>query len=133
MLNETMILIADDPTYMQMGQRFESGGNATLTQAAIVLAVIIAIVFAIWATLRLREKRDAEEVKSPIALFRSICRAHKLRYLDQHLLLKLAKTHELRHPAFVFVHRELFHEHQLASLNDRQRHRLAVLERRIYS
>ena len=53
-------------------------------------------------------KEKARAINSPLRLFWSLCRAHRLRLSQRWLLWRIAREYELKDPALLFVEPELF-------------------------
>ncbi|HUT09489.1 MAG TPA: hypothetical protein VMY42_03260 [Thermoguttaceae bacterium] len=80
------------------GRRIDSGELVTS------LLIVLSILLAVWLlsyTSSLRERRGA--YASPLRLFLSLCKAHRLAWSEQWLLWRVAKAQRLRDPARLFL------------------------------
>lgn len=110
------------------GRRFDFGDVLT---AVLILGGIGLAVWVLSYLLSLRERRRG--YSSPLGLFLSLCKAHRLRWSQRWLLWRLARSQRLRDPALLFVEPERF---QPASLGPTLRSRsdeLAQLRGRLFA
>lgn len=96
--------------FKQMGselrRRTTEGTGDDLALLAIVATVVPLFVVALYVLVKLQEKH--ENLKSPKALFRELCRAHGLDRASRNLLAQLALRHDLTDPARLFLEPERF-------------------------
>lgn len=92
------------------------------------LGLLIALLLVVWLLLRLIPwRRMPWAANSPLALFWSLCRAHRLRWTDRWLLWQIAKRQRLRHPASLFLEPERLEPATTGWLSPLQASRLASL------
>ncbi|HYW78881.1 MAG TPA: hypothetical protein VE890_04855 [Thermoguttaceae bacterium] len=109
-LIERAILLADANRWSNMSQRFQ--GQRTridlgdILTGLLVLGTAIAVFWLLSLVIRLQDRRRT--FNSPVALFVSLCRAHRLRWSEGWLLWRVAREYRLRDPAQVFVRPALF-------------------------
>ncbi len=124
--------VADIEVFRSMGNRFNPrrvrlDSHDLLIWLAIAAGVALAIF--VLSTLLSRQER-IRRYSSPRGLFRALCRAHELARGERRLLKRLARHHQLSHPARLFLEIERFdpgvlgpelqaHAEQFAALRDR--------------
>ena len=108
-LVEVQLLLGELGRYQHMGERFRRGGGGMSTTTAMLLLAALAVVLV--AVVWISKSIDARQRKgycSPRALFRELCHAHGLDRAGRSLLRKVARYHQLDHPASIFVEPTLF-------------------------
>ena len=102
-------LLADRSHFRQMGQSFRRGGSPWETTDVVTLAVVVLVIAAvIWLLVRVFGLQNRASYYSPGALFRELCRAHRLSWATRRLLRQLARSQRLSQPARLFVEPERF-------------------------
>jgi len=69
----------------------------------VVLSSVLLVLVALILSYRLHQRWKRAQLRDPKALFRELCRAHRLKRQSIRLLLELARCRQLKHPALVFV------------------------------
>lgn len=82
-------------------RRIDSGDVVT---GLLILAVIVAAVWLLSYLLTLHERRGA--YSSPLGLFLSLCKAHRLPWSQRWLLWRVARAQRLHDPARLFLESE---------------------------
>ena len=104
------ILLAESGHWSSMSQRFQ-GRHSRVDLNDILTGLLIlctAICVFWWLSLVIRFRDRHRTFSSPVALFLSLCKAHRLRWSQGWLLWRVARAHRLRDPAQMFVRPELF-------------------------
>ena len=107
------------PGQVLLGQGFEAarkglnkgfrGRPVDFSDIVTGVLVFLGIALAVWVlsyVLSLRERRRGRT--SPLGLFLSLCKAHRLRWAEQWLLWRVARAQKLRDPARLFLEPERF-------------------------
>jgi len=103
------LLWAETP-FETMGSHFR-GETATLYMDDLLICVLVIVGVVVAAGILYWLFTGTERVHRhyhPKALFRSLCRAHGIRFRDRLLLAQLARHHGLEHPARLFLEAERF-------------------------
>ncbi|MEE8450993.1 MAG: hypothetical protein V3R99_03730 [Thermoguttaceae bacterium] len=109
------ILLADASRWSNMSQRFR--GQRTridlndIMTGLLILCIAICVFWVLSVVIRLQDRHRT--FTSPMAMFLSLCKAHRLRLSQGWLLWRVARAHRLRDPALVFVRPELFNPARL--------------------
>jgi len=110
------------------GRRIESGEIVTVL--LIALSVLLALWLLSYAT-SLRERRRA--YASPLRLFLSLCRAHRLRWSERWLLWRVARAQRLRDPARLFLEPERLEARNLDASSRMHGEQLGRLRARLFA
>lgn len=130
---QTICLLAEDPTYMQMGRNFREGSQASRTmEVAVFAAGLVGLIFVMWLTHRLVERHKERQKTSPDALFIDLCRAHRLKRRDRRQLRSFAKNQLLPHPAMVFVTPDRLSDEEIEKCDQRMRDSLVDIRTRLF-
>ncbi|HVA46505.1 MAG TPA: hypothetical protein VNH11_09035 [Pirellulales bacterium] len=82
---------------------FDTSGLAT------ALMIFCLFFVSVWGVARVFVKSESQSNNnSSQALFRELCRAHRLSWLDWWFLLRLARHHHLSEPALLFLEPQRF-------------------------
>jgi hypothetical protein len=105
---------------VDFGRSFrEAEANFHWSNAALVVACIVAIGLAFSLAVRYLTWREGRRYRHPHQLFAELCRAHGLDRASRKRLQRLASAHKLADPARIFLEPERFETTQLgASFND---------------
>ncbi len=105
---------------LDFGRNFrEAETNFQWSNAALVVASIVAIGLAFSLVVRYLTWREGRRYRHPQKLFWELCRAHGLDRASRKRLQRLANAHQLRDPARVFLEPERFNATLLGtSFND---------------
>ena len=122
------ILLAQSSRWDSMSRGFR-GRRSRIDFDDVMLGLVIlgGVVAALWGLsllLRLQERRRG--YTSPLGLFLSLCKAHRLRWSQRWLLWRIVRSCRLRDPAQLFVRPELLNP---AALGPSFRLRAAELKR----
>ncbi len=97
------------------------------------LGLLLALLIAGWLLARLLPWRWMPwSANSPLALFWSLCRVHRLSWADRWLLWQIAKRQRLRQPASLFLEPERIEPAATAWLSPLQASRLESLAWRLF-
>jgi hypothetical protein len=101
-------LVAEGSRLKGLSSGFRQEGDPVDMRAVLVgLLIAAGFVVALWLLARLVERQSGgRRSNSPLGLFLSLCRAHKLRWPDRWLLWRVARHHRLADPARVFLEPE---------------------------
>jgi hypothetical protein len=131
-LAQTPALLAEQSRFMHMGRRFRHGGsNIDLNQLLLLLVACLLVAVAIWALSRFLIYCESRTYCSQRALFRELCRAHKLNWSSRRLLWQLVRWHRLACPAEVFVNPRRFDTQQLTGGLAARQHQITQLRDRV--
>jgi hypothetical protein len=118
---------------LDFGRNFrEAEQNFQWTNVVLVVAIILAIVFALWLLLNYIAEREGRSYHSPRKLFRELCHAHGLDRGSRQLLKRLASAHRLTHPSQLFLDPERFDVLQLDTTWVAERSTLESLRDQIF-
>ena len=108
-MNVTLFASDFEAFFRNVGSEF-SGKRAKLgwNDAGIMLSVVTVVVGLVFLLSRHLAKTEHQSLNNPKALFRELCKLHGLRLAERRALAKLAKLHQLEHPARLFVEPERF-------------------------
>lgn len=95
----------------------------------LVLAIVILAVCALSYLLKLQEQRRRT---SPLGLFLSLCKAHRLRWSQWWLLWRVARVQRLRDPARLFLEPERLEEPHLGRALQAHRAQLRQIRDRLF-
>lgn len=130
----SVIVLADFDVVRNMGHRFH-GKEAQLGMDDLFmgLAILLAVVALAWILSRFASRQDLHvRSNSPRALFRELCAAHQLERQDRGLLKRLARHHQLAHPAMLFLEAARFEPTALSARLASQASRLEKLRERLF-
>ena len=112
----------------------QQGGSQVGWQAvAVVVGVALALGLVVWLFCRWLSYRERKVVTSPRLLFGELCRAHRLRYGQRQLLVRLAREHDLAHPAKLFVEPALWNVRQLGAWGQQHEAEVHALRDKIFA
>ena len=130
----SIILLGDFDVVRNMGHRFH-GKEAQLgmDDLFIGLAILLAVITLAWILSRFARRQDIHvRSNSPRALFRELCAAHNLERQDRGLLKRLAKHHQLAHPAMLFLEAARFEPAAIPAGMASQTARVEKLRERLF-
>lgn len=109
------ILLAQTSRWSNMAKRFQGSRsridlNVILT-GLLILGIAISVFWLLSVIIRLQDRHRT--FTSPVALFLSLCKAHRLRWSQRWLLWRVVRAYRLRDPAQVFVRPELLNPAKL--------------------
>lgn len=98
------------------------------------LAVLTTAVIVFWLVSRAMERRARRgHFDSSMGLFLSLAKAHNLGWSESWLLWQLARHHQLKEPARLFLEPERFDSGNLTDSLLRKQNRLILISRRIFA
>jgi hypothetical protein len=119
-------------TWLEGMMRQFSGGNRHLgTMHLVLLTLIVAILVAVMA--RFSSQVGKPRYNNPRALFRALCRAHRLDLGSRRLLDRLARQQRLADPARLFLEPERFELNNLGPTLKSQQARFVTLRDRLFT
>lgn len=104
-----------------------------LYDVLVVLSVVAAIGLVFWGVSRVMFPREPKLFNKPNALFRELCRAHKLKMRQRWLLWRLAHLRRAAQPAAVFLNAELYDESSLPAQLRPFAGELSLLQRQLFA
>lgn len=126
-------MLAEDPLYSQLGERFRNNsGSSQLVQLIWLIVPCLLGIMAIWFVHRMLERRKELERTSPRFLFRTLCQAHELSTSDQRCLWQHARRLKLENPAAVFVAVDAFAEASYEGVEAENRQQLLAIGERLF-
>jgi hypothetical protein len=126
-------LLAEASSWQDMGRRFREGGNNFDLSELLLLAGGLGMVFVLlWLLSRFLQRDQRQPYRSSAALFRQLCRAHRLSWRQRSLLWNLAKAHELAEPAAVFLSDECFTAARLSPKLEKREAEIAALRAKLF-
>jgi hypothetical protein len=128
-------LLAQIQRFDGLRERF-SGPRAQfgLDDAATALAVIAALAFVLYCVNRWHSRHSGRQsFNSPKAMFRELCKAHKLDRKARQLLKQVARWQGLAHPARLFVEPERFETINLSPQLERRSAELQKLRAKLFA
>jgi hypothetical protein len=127
------LLFAQDSPLTHMGSHFRKGSENFTSQDMLILSTVVTVLaVSIWLLSRIFYGREPRALNSPRALFRELCRAHRLDSSSKRLLFDLARVHNLDHPARLFIEPERFAEPNLGPQLNSRRDELRALAERLF-
>ena len=103
-------------------------------QIMIGLTALTVVVIALWFVSRAMERRARRgRFDSSIGLFLSLAKAHNLGWYERWLLWRLARCHQLKEPARLFLEPERFDSSNLTDSLLVKHDRLKLIYRRIFA
>jgi hypothetical protein len=130
-----LVLWADLSLLRGMGSGFR-GKKATLDTKDLLIwvGIVAGVAIVVWFLSQLLSRQErVRRFNSPRALFRILCRAHELDRASKSLLKRLARYHQLSHPARLFLEPQRFELDGLGPEWVSQREPLAVLRERLFA
>lgn len=129
------ILLAQRSRLDNLSDAFRTRPNSTDRDDVLLgLLIVAALVVGIWGLSRLLASRERHQVYSnPRRLFKSLCKAHRLRWSEQWLLWRVARFQRLGDPARLFLEPERFEEANLSQPLRAQIARLKELRNRLFA
>jgi len=126
-------LIARADGFRHMGDSFRDG-NAwrNVGQLVVLLAVIAALIAIPWALSVAVKAAERRANRSPGRLFRELCRVHGLKASSRRLLMRIAQSHSIEHPAAVFLMSECFAAEKLPSTLAAQNVEIAAMREKLF-
>jgi len=131
----SMALLAERNMLREMGQGFR-GKRAQVdgSDALMLLGIIAGVALFGWLLTRLLSAQERRHpYNSPRALFRGLCRVHKLKLGERFLLWKVARGERLSDPADVFVDPAWLDPQRLGPAWSADKTRLENLRRRLFA
>jgi hypothetical protein len=126
------ILLAE---HSRPGDAFRGRGMAGAGQETLLgFLILVAVLAGLWALLQissLGSRRRAS--RSPLRLFLSLCRAHRLSWSERWLLWRIARARGLKNPAQVFLDPEGFRPVGLQGGLGRKAQRLRQIGARLFA
>jgi hypothetical protein len=98
----------------------------------LVVAVVVAAIGVVWLVSRHLSLKEAGKYHNHRGLFRELCRAHRLCWSDQRLLLVVARQQGVAVPARLFLEPDRFDPERLENLKVVQRNRVAELHETLF-
>ena len=127
-------LLAKDNRLESLSSGFRGRRARTdVHELAVFLLILVAVVLAVWGIswfVRLQERRLRRA--SPLRLFASLCRAHRLRWSECWLLWRVSRTQRLRDPALLFLEPERLEVASLERRFERRRSELQEIRHRLF-
>jgi hypothetical protein len=106
-------------------------GMSSAIYGLIILTAIVAVLFLL--SIAIKWVRQNHKQASPLSLFLSLCRAHKLKYSEYWLLWQVAKFQHLTDPARLFLEPERFDGSRLSQALKPQTEQLKFLRNRLFA
>ncbi len=129
-------LLAQDPTRLEsMTSHFRHDGRELQGgDVRIGLFLIASVALGIFFVIVLSKYLERRQARPrPLALFRSLCRAHRLTWGDSWLLYRVAWSQRLADPGCVFLERHRFERETLVPELQVHATRLKALAERLFS
>ena len=103
-------------------------------QILIGLTVVTIAIIVLWFVSRAMERRARRgHFDSSLGLFLSLAKAHNLGWTEQWLLWRLARSHQLKDPARLFLEPERFDSSNLTDSLRVKQNQLKLISRRIFA
>ena len=130
----SLSLLADQSKFHNLGNRFRRGTNGFDAGDLVVILGIFAILALVtWIMIQCAVLINNRKRNSPIAMFFTLCQAHRIEWISRWLLWKLAQAHQLQQPAQLFIDPRLFDPKLLVRLPPDHRRRLEKVRDRIFA
>jgi hypothetical protein len=134
-MTDFIILLAQRSRMDNLSDAFRNRPNAPdreqILWGLLLLAALVAGIWLLSRLLALRERRRT--YSSPLRLFLSLCRAHRLRWSERWLLWQWAKAQRLKDPGRLFLEAERFAEPQLGQTLPSKAARLREIRDRLFA
>lgn len=129
------ILLAQRSRLDNLSDAFRSRPDSTdkndILHGLLIVAVLIVGVWLLGRLFTMREERRT--YNSPLRLFLSLCKAHGLRWSQQWLLWRVARSQRLENPAQLFVEPERFNEENLCPALRSRAAELQILREQLFA
>ena len=103
-------------------------------QILIGLAILTIVILVLWIGSRAMERRARRgHFDSSLGLFLSLAKAHKLGWSERWLLWQLARCHQMKEPARLFLEPERFDSSNLTGSLLAKQNQLKLISRRIFA
>lgn len=133
-LLEHGILLAEQSRLESLGRGFQHGSGVSAGNIVLSVLTLVGIVLAVWAAAYWHAHRERLPWCNDAAtLFRSLCRAHALRWGDQWLLWRVARYQRLDDPARMFLEPQRLDPANLGSVFRVQAARLVAIRERLFA
>jgi hypothetical protein len=128
------LLLAATGFWVELSKRWLPGGSQLdWPTVAIFTSGATAVVLAAWLVKQWVRRRDRLAINSPARLLAELATAHGLKYHQRQLLSRLARHHQLSHPAILFVEPALWTSEKLGADWDRCRPELDALGQQLFA
>jgi len=129
----TALLMAQIERFRGLEERF-GGRQARLDSGDVINGLMLLAVAAAGVAILayVARKDSAGAFNRPWALFRELCKAHKLTLSQRRLLAKLARYHELKDPARLFLERDLLASRELPPQLAARSEEVAVVKEKLF-
>ncbi len=108
-------------------------GALDWTTLVLVIVAVAAALGIVWFVSRRLSIKESGGYHNHNGLFRELCRAHRIGWIDQRLLALVARQQGVVVPARLFVEPDRFDSERLQDLKEVQRDRVAALRKTLFS